>query len=170
MTYLALPESPVWLLSRDRVERAEASLQRLGVANHGRLLQQMMATIQHERQDPTASKQGEGAATYREAFRGRVNARRSGIIILLNVLQNLVGMAILSNGAYFLLMAGMSAKYSLMVNLIGVVSNMVANAISWYTVSRYGRRTMILISIALDVTVWFSMGIAGCFSSSAASW
>lgn len=130
------------------------------------MLQRIQATLAHE-DDDTA--QGRGPPTYRECFQG-VNLRRTRIIIFLNILQQFVGMALLQNGAYFLTMAGMSAKYSLMVNLIGVASNMVANMISWYTVPRFGRRTMILISIVLDIFSWAALGIAACFSTSAAGW
>ncbi|KAF4873913.1 MFS transporter fmqE [Colletotrichum siamense] len=163
---LLLPESPVWLISQDNIEKADKSLQKLGTAGGQNMLQRIQATLAHE-DDDTA--QGRGPPTYRECFQG-VNLRRTRIIIFLNILQQFVGMALLQNGAYFLTMAGMSAKYSLMVNLIGVASNMVANMISWYTVPRFGRRTMILISIVLDIFSWAAMGIAACFNTSAAGW
>ncbi|KAF9877076.1 hypothetical protein CkaCkLH20_05342 [Colletotrichum karsti] len=161
-----LPESPVWLISRDNIEKAEKSLTKLGTAGGQNMLQRIQATLAHE-DDETA--QGRSQPTYRECFQG-TNLRRTRIIIFLNILQQFVGMALLQNGAYFLTMAGMPAKYSLMVNLIGVASNMVANMISWYTVPRFGRRTMILFSIVLDILSWAAMGIAACFSTSAAQW
>ncbi|TDZ19341.1 MFS transporter fmqE [Colletotrichum orbiculare MAFF 240422] len=159
-----IPESPVWLVSRDHIEKAEKSVQRLGTAGGSSMLQRIQATLAHEDDDRTL-----GPPTYRECFQG-VNLRRTRIIVFLNLLQQFVGMALLTNGAYFLIMAGMSARYSLMVNLIGVVSNMVANAISWYTVPRFGRRRMILISIVLDFGAWAGMGVAGCFSTPGANW
>ncbi|KAL3304749.1 maltose permease [Colletotrichum asianum] len=146
---LLLPESPVWLISQDHIEKAEKSLQKLGTAGGQNMLQRIQATLAHEDDDTV---QGRGPPTYRECFQG------------------FVGMALLQNGAYFLTMAGMSAKYSLMVNLIGVASNMIANMISWYTVPRFGRRTMILISIVLDIFSCAAMGIAACFNTSAAGW
>ncbi|GKT84481.1 LOW QUALITY PROTEIN: maltose permease [Colletotrichum tofieldiae] len=158
-----LPESPVWLIARDHIEKAEKSLQRLGTGGSHNMLQRIRATLTHEEDE------SQGPPTFRECFQG-VNFRRTRIIVWLNVLQQFVGMALLTNGAYFLIMAGMSARYSLMVNLIGVASNMVANAISWHTVPRFGRRTMILISIVLDCVAWLSMGIAACFGSAAAQW
>ncbi|KAI8241679.1 MFS transporter fmqE [Colletotrichum sp. SAR 10_98] len=148
---LLLPESPVWLISQDNIEKAERSLQKLGTAGGQNMLQRIQATLAHE-DDDTA--QGRGPPTYRECFQG-VNLRRTRIIIFLNILQQFVGMALLQNGAYFLTMAGMSAKYSLMVNLIGVASNMVANMIS---------------CIVLDIFSWAAMGIAACFNTSAAGW
>lgn len=161
-----IPESPVWLVSRDCIEKAEKSLKKLGMGGGQNMLQGIQATLAHESEE-TAEAQGQ--PTYRECFQG-VNLRRTRIIILLNILQQFVGMALLVNGAYFLIMAGMSARYSLMVTLIGVASNMVAGAVSWYTIPKYGRRTMILISIVLDGVTWLSMGIAACFKSSAAQW
>lgn len=104
-----------------------------------------------------------------ECFQG-VNFRRTYIMVVLNILHQFVGIELVSNGAYFLLMAGMSTKYSLMVNLIGVASNIVVNMASWYTVPRFGRRTMILFSIVLDFCAWLGMGVAGCFTTSVANW
>ncbi|XEU96167.1 hypothetical protein FSHL1_001452 [Fusarium sambucinum] len=83
-------------------------------------------------------------------------------------IQQCIGMSLIANAAYFLTMAGMSSRYSLMV--IGISLTMVASVISWYTIPRYGRRRMILISHFLDNAAWLAMGIAGCFSTEAAKW
>ncbi|KAM0238450.1 hypothetical protein ACHAPO_003415 [Fusarium lateritium] len=77
-------------------------------------------------------------------------------------------MSLIANAGYFLTLAGMSSRYSLMV--IGISLTMVASVISWYTIPRYGRRRMILISHFLDNAAWLAMGIAGCFSTEAAKW
>lgn len=130
------------------------------------MLQRIQMTLATEDDTTTGV---EEAPTFMECFKG-TNLRRTLIIIWLNLIQSIVGMALMANGAYFLIMAGMSPTHSLMVNLIGVASNMVVNMLSWYTVPRFGRRTMILLSIILDVTAWASMGIAACFPSKAAEW
>ncbi|KAF7553423.1 hypothetical protein G7Z17_g3666 [Cylindrodendrum hubeiense] len=165
LAFICLPESPVWLVSQDRFEDAQKSLQRLGTSGEN-MLQKIQATVAHEDEGLLET---QGPPTYWECFQG-VNFRRTYIIVILNILQQFVGIALVSNGAYFLLMAGMSAKYSLMVNLVGIASNMVVNMASWYTIPRFGRRTMILFSIALDCCAWVGMGVAGCFKTSAANW
>ncbi|KAF4976648.1 hypothetical protein FZEAL_6710 [Fusarium zealandicum] len=163
---LILPESPVWLVSKKSADKAMKSLERLGTNKDHSMLERIQVTLAAENTDPSHH---EGAPTFSECFKG-TNLRRTLVIIWLNILQQFVGISLVSNGAYFLIMAGMSAQYSLMVNLIGIASNMVANMISWYTVPRFGRRTMILFSIILDIGAWLAMGVAGCFSTTAAQW
>ncbi|KAH7008966.1 general substrate transporter [Ilyonectria destructans] len=155
-----LPESPVWLIANDQVEKAAESLEKLGTDRDASMLMRIQASLGHE---------GQGAPTFKECFQ-KTDLRRTLIIIWLNMIQSFVGMAIMANSAYFLIMAGMSAKYSLMVNAIGIASNMVGNMTSWYTIPRFGRRTLIMISMGLDIMAWLSMGVAGCFSTSAARW
>ncbi|KAJ1323624.1 MFS transporter SP family general alpha glucoside:H+ symporter [Microdochium nivale] len=158
-----LPESPVWLASRDRIEKAQRSVKRIGIEH---MLPQMLRTIEAEREENTTR---EGGPTYRECFQG-TNQRRTLLAIFLTSIQQCIGMSLIANAAYFLTMAGMSSRYSLMVNLIGISSSMVACMFSWYSVPRFGRRRMILISTFLDIMAWLAMGIAGCFSTAAASW
>ncbi|CAG1964931.1 unnamed protein product [Fusarium graminearum] len=160
---LVLPESPVWLASRDQIDKAQRSLKRLGASD---MLPQIMRTLEEERSQNVLN---EGAPTYRECFRD-TNRRRTFLAMFLTSIQQAIGMSLIANAAYFLTMAGMSSRYSLMVNLIGISSTMIAGMISWYTIPRYGRRRMILISHFADNAAWLAMGIAGCFSTEAAKW
>ncbi|KAM0332300.1 hypothetical protein ACHAQA_002576 [Verticillium albo-atrum] len=155
-----LPESPVWLVANDQVEKAAKSLKKLGTDTDSSMLMRIQASLGHG---------GQGAPTFRECFQG-TDLRRTLVIVWLNMIQSFVGMAILANSAYFLIMAGMSPKYSLMVNAIGISAGMVGNMTSWYTVPRFGRRLLILISLGLDNLAWLSMGIAACFATPAAQW
>lgn len=160
---LVLPESPVWLASRDQIDKAQRSLERLGASD---MLPQIMRTLEEERSQNVLN---EGAPTYRECFRD-TNRRRTFLAMFLTSIQQAIGMSLIANAAYFLTMAGMSSRYSLMVNLIGISSTMIAGMISWYTIPRYGRRRMILVSHFADNAAWLAMGIAGCFSTEAAKW
>ncbi|KAL3443942.1 general substrate transporter [Aspergillus insuetus] len=162
-----LPESPVWLVAQDRLDKARAAMHRLGTDRDPSFLHRIQMTLNSE-EDGTG--RGGQMATFAECFQGRTDLRRTLVIVWLNILQQFVGMSLLTNAAYFLLMAGMSPKHALMVKLIGVASNMIANMATWYTAPRFGRRTIILFSIALDFFAWLAMGIAGCFDTAAANW
>ncbi|KAH6669194.1 general substrate transporter [Plectosphaerella plurivora] len=157
---IVLPESPVWLVANDHIEKAAGALRKLGTDSDSSLLMRIQASLAHE---------GSGAPTFKECFQN-TDLRRTLIIVWLNMIQSFVGMSILANSAYFLIMAGMSPRYSLMVNSIGIAAAMVGNMTSWYTVPRFGRRSLILISLGLDNLAWLSMGIAACFTSAAAQW
>jgi SP family general alpha glucoside:H+ symporter-like MFS transporter len=163
--YFALPESPVWLVANNRVEEAVTASHKLGLSGttgSNNMVGDMQITMALENNH-------EESPTWKECFIG-TNFRRTRIIIWLNILQQLVGIALLSNAAYFLQMAGMSATYSLMVNQVGVTANIVACIISWFSVRVYGRRQLILFSVILDAAVWLAMGISGLFNNSTAKW
>ncbi|KAF4814007.1 MFS transporter fmqE [Colletotrichum tropicale] len=160
---LVLPESPVWLAGRNEIEKAKKALRRLGTEQ---MLPDIVRTMETERDELGT---GDATPSYKECFQG-TNLRRTLIVMFLSTIQQFVGMSLMANGAYFLTMAGMSSRYSLMVNLIGIASNIFANAVSWYTIPKYGRRRMTLISLFLDCLAWATMGIAGCFQSDAAGW
>ncbi|KAF7537286.1 hypothetical protein G7054_g3833 [Neopestalotiopsis clavispora] len=161
-----VPESLVWLLARDREVEAEKTIKHLEYPDDQAVRHGMRATLLHEQ---FLEARESGNPTYRENLQG-TNLRRTRNIITLNLIEQFVGIAIVSNGVYFLTMAGMNSHDSLMVNLIGIASNVVANMASWYTVSRFGRLAMTLISIGLDFVAWVSMGIAGYSSTPAAKW
>lgn len=160
---IILPESPVWLASRGRIDKAQRAVARIGIED---MLPQMLRTIEAEREESAAL---DGGPTYRECFQG-VNRRRTLLAMFLTSIQQCIGMSLIANAAYFLTMAGMSSRYSLMVNLVGIGSTMLANIFSWYSIPRFGRRRMILISTFLDTMAWLAMGVAGCFNTDAARW
>lgn len=65
----------------------------------------------------------------------------------------------------------MSAHLSLVITQIGISCSIIAYAISWYTMTKFGRRAIMLWSAGVVSVLWLSIGVAGCFQSySAALW
>lgn len=64
LAYFCLPESPVWLVSQDRLEDAQKALQRLGTSGEN-MLQKIMATVAHEDEGLSETR---GPPTYWECF------------------------------------------------------------------------------------------------------
>jgi SP family general alpha glucoside:H+ symporter-like MFS transporter len=123
-------------------------------------MQSIQATIDHER---AVSPNGEGASLA-DCFRG-TDLRRTRIIILLNTLQQLLGVSLLSNAAYFLIMAGMSPTQSLTISQVGVGLGMATTFITWFTMTVLGRRFLILASTAIVGVLFLTMGIAAVWSN-----
>ncbi|KAF2010390.1 general substrate transporter [Aaosphaeria arxii CBS 175.79] len=157
---LILPESPVILVSQDKTEAAQKSYSRLhgSTSDVALALTQIRAVLDHEKELDASS----GNSSFSECFQG-VNRRRTFIIIIVALLQYFLGVSILANANYFLIMAGMSPTQSLQMSQIGVGVSMVTIAIAFVTITKFGRRTIVLWSSIAAATVFVAMGIAGCF-------
>lgn len=163
-----VPESPVWLIHKDFITRASSSYKKLhnskraeGVDERFEELQQTIVE-EHE-----AAKMKE--ATYLDCFRDS-NKRRTLIVVLAETLPELFGLTLLGHASYFVQNVGMSATHSLTFLILGVVLGLLANLCSLLTLSRFGRRRLILITLSAVSVIWLSIGISGCFDSPVVPW
>lgn len=159
-----IPESPAYLVRRDRCAAALRSQRRLHVAKIDveDLVEQLQQSIGLEREWAQE-------VTYRDCFRG-ANARRTLIVVFSMVIPVLFGLPLLSNASYYLQVVGMSDQYSLVFLILGIGLGLLSNSISVWTASRVGRRPLTLISLGVTTILWLSMGIAGCWSSVVTIW
>ena len=163
-----IPESPAFLLQRDRISSARDSFRKLHgptvASAHQDLFEDMHTAVDEERR--TAQ---DRSVTYLECFRGS-NIRRTLIAIFANVVPELFGLTLLGHVSYFLQLIGLSHMASFILLLLGVVLGLFANFGSFWTLLRFGRRLLILVSLAAVSIIWLTIGIAGCFSGSAVAW
>ncbi|KAL6408521.1 General alpha-glucoside permease [Ilyonectria robusta] len=153
-----IPESPFWLVSLNRQDRARTMYNRLNSSRVNRVagFAAIKETLDHESQSQNAT----GQASIAECFRG-TNTRRTIIVASTFWLQQFLGVTLLANGPYFLQMAGMNFVKSLEISQVGISLALPATVISWWTMTRFGRRTILLWSIVSVGLLWFSVGIAG---------
>ncbi|KAF6838639.1 maltose permease [Colletotrichum musicola] len=177
-----IPESSAYLVRKGRAEDAAASWRRL---HSGITADAEFATLEASvvRESAVARQEADQSATVLQCFRG-TDARRTRIIIWSNLLQQLVGIALIANATvsaqtwprldrsrsanskqYFLQLTGMSAQLSLLITQIGISCSILAYAISWYTMTKFGRRSIMLWSAGIVSVLWLSIGVAGCFQS-----
>lgn len=163
---IILPESPTWLVNNEKIESAEKSLKRLhGLGSDAsQLIQAIQLTIQQE----STMAHDIGTVHYSECFKGS-DLRRTGIVTLLNSLQQFMGVALLANSTYFFIIAGMSPNRSLFVNQISLGFTIPATMISWAILARFGRRPTILYGFIAAFLFFLSMGIAAFFPGSSAA-
>jgi hypothetical protein len=155
----SIPESPVFLVAQNKISSAERSMRIIygsSGASAAERIQMIRATLENE----STSAEYSNKSTYAECFQGS-NLRRTRIVALLNTLQQLIGVSLVSNSTYFFIMAGMSADMSLTINQIGVGLSMFCTLISWVVMAKVGRRTAILSSFAAAGVIFLGMGIAG---------
>lgn len=163
-----LPESPYFLVMKDRLENAQRSLGKLGnkPSEVPELLEQIVRVNEEEKARSEVSKD----ASYLDCFRG-TNWRRTRIILICNALSQVIGSSFMTNGPYFLVQAGMSPSKIGMMTEIGIAFGLASSVLTAYLMSKCGRRRLIIFGIALSTILFTVMGIAGCFPhSSSALW
>lgn len=163
-----LPESPYFLVMKNRLEKARKSLARLGNKSSEitELLEQMIRVNEEEKARSAASKE----TSFIECFRG-TNWRRTRIILFCNGLQQVIGSSFMSNGPYFLVQAGMSSAKIGMMTEIGIGFGIASSILTAYLMTKVGSRRLIMFGLCLSTTFFTVMGIAGCFpKSSDALW
>lgn len=161
-----LPESPTYLMRRNRVEHARKAQQRLdsaGVDSDANLEQLRLSLRMEQEKDEGAS------AGYLDCFRG-VNRRRTMIVLFANLVPQLFGLTLLAKASYFLQTVGMGATGSLLFLQIGIALGLVANIVSMWTLTRFGRVPLILFGLVISTVLWTSMGILGCFQGIVTVW
>ncbi|RAL12918.1 proton myo-inositol cotransporter [Aspergillus homomorphus CBS 101889] len=157
-----VPESPTYLIRKSRLDEALKAQRRLDTAKVDSLakIQQLRASAQLAEQE---------SAGYRECFVG-VNRRRTIIVLFVNMIPNLLGITLLAKASYFLQIIGMSANKSIMMLQVIIGLGLAANIFSFWTLSRFGRVPLIIISLSIIAFLWLGMGISGCFDGTVNVW
>ncbi|KGO63635.1 Major facilitator superfamily domain, general substrate transporter [Penicillium italicum] len=163
---LFMPESPVYLARRGKLDSARKALCRLYPSTE---IDTRMRKITETLTTEAENNQNSAEISYLDCFRG-TDWRRTRIVLYANTMQQCLGVTMLTNASYFLQLGGMAATHSVMISQIGVGVGLVANVISWFAMSLLGRRLILLWSTVLTGLIWVGVGIAGCFPSSVSLW
>ena len=161
---LVVPESPAYLVRRDRAAAALRAERRLHLDKVD-----VADIVEHLQQSIQLEREWAQEVRYQDCFRG-ANARRSLIAILAMMIPVFFGLPLLSNASYYLQVVGMSPQYSLVFLVLGIGLGLVSNGIGVWIASRVGRRPLTLISLSSTTVLWLSMGIAGCWDGAATIW
>ncbi|OQE20693.1 hypothetical protein PENFLA_c016G10946 [Penicillium flavigenum] len=158
------PESPWWLVRKNRDEDAKKALLRL--TNPARNVDfnadETIAMIRHT--TDLEAKLSDGAS-YFDCFKG-TNLRRTEIVCLVWAIQNLSGNSCSNYSTYFLEQAGLSASnsYSFAMGQYGI--NMVGVLGAWLLMSfGIGRRTLYLYGLCGLCTILVLIGFLGLVPS-----
>ncbi|KAH7349652.1 general substrate transporter [Plectosphaerella cucumerina] len=149
-----IPESPRWLLMKDRPDEARVALGKLrsGVLTEAEIDAQFASLRLALEQEP---EQG----NYVELFQGR-NRKRTAIVVAMNFFQQATGQAFASSyGAVFIRDIGTVNPFTMTV--VNSVVNLVVSFIGLYLVDRHGRRPLLLIGAAWMFGAIITMGALG---------
>lgn len=163
------PESPWWLVRKDRVAEARKSLSRIlsgkGAEKDIQIdltLKQIELTIEKERL--LASKSG----SFFDCFKG-VNGRRTRLACLTWVAQNTSGACLLGYSTYFFERAGMATDKAFTFSVIQYCLGLAGTLCSWVISGRVGRWTILTYGLAFQMVCLFIIGGMGFGSGSGAS-
>lgn len=148
------PESPWWLARRGRKKEALRSIERLGAANPEeaqQTLAMMERTIELE-------ERLHGTPTLADLFKG-TDLRRTLITCGIYASQNFAGNLIANQAVYFFEQAGISTNKSFELSVINSCLGFVANILSWFICSSFGRRTVYLYGLTFNITMLLILGI-----------
>ncbi|TID27856.1 maltose permease [Venturia nashicola] len=158
------PESPYWLVRNGRKEEAAKSVKRLGrstTESDQQTLAMVERTVEIER------KHG-GTPSLLDLIKG-TDLRRTLIICFMYASQNFAGNLIANQATFFFEQAGMSTDFSFQLNLINACLQFVANALSWFIGSYFGRRTIYLWGTAINATFLIILGICATITQNSST-
>jgi SP family general alpha glucoside:H+ symporter-like MFS transporter len=137
---LLAPESPWWLIRQGRKADAIASLHRLtgGVYEGHSTAEETVAMMVHTNE---LERQMEQGTSYLDCFKG-VNLRRTEIVCLTWVAQNLCGAGLMANSTYFYVQAGLAPTNSFSMSLGQYGLGILGTLFSWVLMTHFGRRTL----------------------------
>jgi hypothetical protein len=155
-----MPESPWWLVSKNRQDNALASLRRLGYSNSEST--KKLASITTTLEQVRAETEG---ATYLECFR-RSNLRRTIISIAPLSIQALSGVIFVSSySTYYMQLAGYSNSMSFRLQIAQQVVSITGNAMSYFMIDRLGRRNLMLLGLFIMTCILMVTGGLGVVAS-----
>jgi MFS transporter, SP family, general alpha glucoside:H+ symporter len=152
-----MPESPYWLVMKDKHDAALASLRRLSRKGEDldARLAEIQATVEAERQMRIASKN----SGLIEIFKG-TNLRRTCIILICMYMPQVVGAVIAANAPYFLNQTGLDSHTVLMLVQVGISMGVVSALTNIFLMMKFRHRPLMFFGVTLCVVMYLIMGIA----------
>ncbi|RSL61739.1 hypothetical protein CEP54_006101 [Fusarium duplospermum] len=145
------PESPWYLVRTGQLDEAKRALERLSEPEHDINIDATVAMMVHTNKLEIEERAG---VTYWDCFRGS-NIRRTEIACMGFLSQITNGGALCYSGSFFFQQTGIGADASYGIALGGTGIAFVGTIISWFYISKWGRRTIWLAGFsALVVILW----------------
>jgi hypothetical protein len=120
--------------------------------------------IEAERRESSIAKE-----RYMDCFKG-VQLRRTLLLCFAEFLPLLFGLQLLGSSSYFLQQIGMDPTMSVLFLVVGIALGVIASCITFYTISKFGRRTLVLFSMTTISLTWLGVGLSGIWQDIGAMW
>lgn len=139
------PDSPWWLVRKDKEAEAERSLKRLSRGLTDKQVKQTVAMMVHTDE---YEKSLQTHTSYKDCFRG-TNLRRTEIACMALSSQTLPGQALAYNATYFFTQAGLESSNAYKLNFGDMGIAIVATCISWVLMAYFGKRKIMVTGLSL---------------------
>jgi MFS family permease len=163
--YPFVPESPLYLVKKDRSADALRSLQQLWGENIdvSSKLAALKATVAEE--EASGKK-----ISFLDCFRG-TNCQRTMISCGVFVCQHAVGIIfVLGFSGYFFQLAGLDVSKSFNLGVGVTACGVAGNLVSWFFINTAGRRKIFVLGMATLTTMLFLIGILDVIPTGVAKW
>ncbi|KAM0432223.1 hypothetical protein ACHAPT_004759 [Fusarium lateritium] len=148
------PESPWFLVRTNQLDAAKRSLERLSEPEHDINIDATIAMMVHTNKLEIEERAG---VTYWDCFR-KSNIRRTEIACMGFLSQITNGGALCYSGSFFFQQTGIGEDASYGIALGGTGIAFVGTIISWFYISRWGRRTIWLSGFSFLVVILWIIG------------
>ncbi|KAH8670303.1 MFS maltose permease MalP [Tricladium varicosporioides] len=166
---LFAPESPWWLVRRGRVEDAKQALRSLTSSNNADASFDVDDTVAMMVTTNELEKTLESGVGYLDCFRG-IDLRRTEIVCITWVIQNLCGSAFMGYSTYFYEQAGLPTVQAFNMSMGQYAIGFVGTIGSWFLMSHAGRRTLYVNGLAMLTVLLLCIGLTSISNHQNASW
>ncbi|KAK8113373.1 hypothetical protein PG984_013899 [Apiospora sp. TS-2023a] len=160
------PESPWYLVRRERLEDARRSIVRLSGSKSDEQISAQLAMMLHTNKVEAEVTKG---TTYLDCFRG-TDLRRTEIVCVTLMGQILSGSSFAYTPTFFFKSAGMDVKNSFNLGLGATGMAFVGTVVSWWLLSYFGRRTIYVTGAGILSAILYIIGILDVSVGEKALW
>jgi SP family general alpha glucoside:H+ symporter-like MFS transporter len=160
------PESPWWLVRKERFEEARKSLRRLTSAASDNELDNTISMLRHS---DAIEKELSAGTSYVDCFKG-TNLRRTEIACITWVIQAASGASLMGYSAYFFEQAGLSTTIAFDFSMALYSIAIVGVFISWWVMTYLGRRTIYIGGLSMLFLVLMGVGFSSLAHNTSANY
>lgn len=150
------PESPWWLVRKERLEDAERSLRQLASETVD-VKPTLAMIIETDKLEHSL----EAGSTYMDCFKP-INLRRTEISIGVYTIQVLSGIYLVGYATYFFELAGLATAHAFAMGVGFLALGFLGTCCSWILLSYFGRRRIYNVGLSALIVLLLIIGILDC--------
>ncbi|KAF2094424.1 sugar transporter [Rhizodiscina lignyota] len=157
------PESPWWLVRKDRIEDAKKQLLRLTSRNNPTFnADETISMMVHTNELEKATTEG---TSYTDCFK-KTDLRRTEVCAMSWFIQSFCGATFMGYSTYFYEQAGLDTSNAFTLSMVQYALGALGTFAAWFLMSRFGRRTLYVGGQVVMTCLLLVIGFCGLASKS----